>query len=109
VQIKPDAKPMRYFICSTLKSDHIGRRNKNSGQPIIRKVLANRHFHTARTDLAGDHIGKLRCTDTLLTYREAPQVQSAPRAIKAKKISTIHEEIWFIDAAMGGTARGPYI
>ena len=60
VQIKPNAKPMCYFIRSTLKADQVARCSYNSGLPTIGVVLANRHFHAARADLAGDHIGKLR-------------------------------------------------
>jgi hypothetical protein len=90
VQIKPDAKPMRYFIRPTLESDYIGGRRDNSGLPTISMVPANRHFHTTRADLAGDKISKLRCIDTLLTHCKAPQIERAPASDQAEEISTIN-------------------
>jgi|SRR5271165_7010257 len=87
---------MRYFLGSTLKSNHIRRCSENSGLPTVGMILANRHFHAAHADLARDHINELRCTDTLLTHREAPQVQSAPASDKAWKFSTINEKIWLL-------------
>jgi hypothetical protein len=90
-QIKPNAKPMCYFIRSTLKADQVARCSYNSGLPTIGVVLANRHFHAARAD----HIGKLRRTDGLLTHSEAIG-EKRPQKIRPRKSSMIRKDIWLI-------------
>ena len=79
-QIKPAAKAMSYFIGSTLKSDRIGRCCRNSWLPTMGMVLANRNFDASSADLARNHSNGLRCTDTLLTNRESPQIQRVTAA-----------------------------
>jgi hypothetical protein len=74
------SKSVGDFFSSPLKSNQVARRSDNIRLPTESVVLVNNDFQTARTDLLGDHIGKLACRPGFLEHGNSPKFNSAKQS-----------------------------
>ncbi|MDR3484543.1 MAG: hypothetical protein P4M05_06500 [Bradyrhizobium sp.] len=72
-QIELSAKSMGDFLCASLIPDQIARRRKNHRLKTEGVILAHNNFQARDSDLPGDHLSELLCSDVFSNHGEIPR------------------------------------
>jgi hypothetical protein len=101
-QIKLSAKPIGDFLGASLIPDQIARRGKNRRLKTEGVILAHNNFQIRDSDLPGDHLGELLCSDVFSNHGEIPRFNWFSRSDREfMKDSSTHMvdheavQIWF--------------
>ena len=79
-QIELSAKPIGDFLGASLIPDQIARRGKNRRLKTEGVILAHNNFQIRDSDLPGDHLGELMCSDLFSDHGEIPRFNRPSRS-----------------------------
>jgi hypothetical protein len=71
--LKLSAKPISDFLRASLMPDQIARRGKNRRLKTEGVILPHNDFQVRDSDLPGDHLGELLCSDVFSNHGEIPR------------------------------------
>jgi len=79
-QIELSAKPIGDFLGASLIPDQIARRGNNRWLKTEGVILAHNNLQIRDSDLPGDHLGELLCSDVFSNHGEIPRFNRPSRA-----------------------------